>query len=261
MGGTNKLLLELKGRPVLIRTLEKFAAQKFVDKIVITAPKDLIEKYSNLCREFKIDKVCAVVEGGKERQDSIFAALKVLQDKGCHYVAVHDAARPLTSTALIAKLYVGMVYRRSDSDFIDGVLGGKAASDKCFLLEDLDDGSEFADSGVLESGLFRDVAGVIPAVAVKDTIKRVGESGIVEETLNRSELQAVQTPQIFEYDTLVQAYSNAFKDGYVGTDDSSLVERLGRKVMVMPGEYTNLKITTIDDISLAAQIIEDMEHA
>ena len=59
----------------------------------------------------------------------------------------------------------------------------------------------------------------------------------------------------------MQAYSNAFKDGYVGTDDSSLVERLGRKVMVMPGEYTNLKITTIDDISLAAQIIEDMEHA
>lgn len=264
MGGINKLLLELKGKPVLIRTLETFAGQRFVDNIVITAPKDLVDKYKELCCSFNIDKVCAVVEGGKERQDSIFAALKVLQDKGCHYVAVQDAARPLTSENLIAKLYLGMLRRKNN--FASEVMNDKEAYEDWICMEDslseseLSDSDDLWDSEILEEKA-DEVVGVIPGVAVKDTIKRVGESGFVEETLNRSELQAVQTPQIFDYKVLMEAYRNAFKDGFVGTDDASLVERLGRKVLVVPGEYTNLKITTVDDISLASQIIGEMDHA
>lgn len=257
MGGINKLLLNLKGKPVLIRTLEKFAGQSFVDNIVITAPKDLVDKYKELCSHFNIDKICAVVEGGKERQDSIFAALKVLQDKGCHYVAVQDAARPLTSENLIAKLYLGMLRRKNN--FASEVMNDKESYEEWIAMEDSLNESDPSDSDDLwESELLEkksDVVGVIPGVAVKDTIKRVGESGFVEETLNRSELQAVQTPQIFDYKVLMEAYCSAFKDGFVGTDDASLVERIGRKVLVVPGEYTNFKITTVDDIPLAAQFI------
>ncbi len=99
----------------------------------------------------------------------------------------------------------------------------------------------------------------IVAVPCKDTIKRVAEQ-FVSSTLERNCLYAAQTPQVFTKDLLLQAYEQAKKDGFLGTDDASLVERLGVRVAVVTGDYRNLKITTPDDLVIARAFMQSGEH-
>lgn len=94
-----------------------------------------------------------------------------------------------------------------------------------------------------------------PAVPVKDTVKTVREDGAVEETLERSRLRAVQTPQVFEASLLKAALQAALEEGAVLTDDCSAVERLGKVVYLIEGEETNLKITTPTDLILAEALL------
>jgi len=95
----------------------------------------------------------------------------------------------------------------------------------------------------------------IASVPVKDTVKMASEQGEVIETLDRNALWAVQTPQTFNYDILKSAYEKAFKDRFYGTDDATLVERLGVKVKIIPGSYENIKITTPEDLALGEAIL------
>jgi 2-C-methyl-D-erythritol 4-phosphate cytidylyltransferase len=88
--------------------------------------------------------------------------------------------------------------------------------------------------------------GAVPGIAVADTIKRV-RVGRVVETLDRSELVAVQTPQAFRAGALRRAH----EDGPEATDDAGLLEALGLSVAVVPGEFHNLKLTTPEDLALA----------
>jgi 2-C-methyl-D-erythritol 4-phosphate cytidylyltransferase len=90
----------------------------------------------------------------------------------------------------------------------------------------------------------------ICALPIAETVKRVRED-IVEATLDRSELRAVQTPQAFHADLLREAHEKAQRDAVVGTDDAMLVERLGHPVRVVRGLAQNVKITTPDDLRRA----------
>jgi len=92
---------------------------------------------------------------------------------------------------------------------------------------------------------------VVCAMPVKETIKIAHKDGTVLKTLDRESLWHIQTPQAFQARVIKQAYQKAAKDGFVGTDDASLVERLGMKVHILPGSYTNIKITTSEDLILA----------
>ena len=94
----------------------------------------------------------------------------------------------------------------------------------------------------------------IPAVRVKDTVKKV-RGQFVEETVERSSLWAVQTPQAFHVSLVLRAHEQAQKDGYIGTDDASLVERIGGKVKIVEGDYRNIKLTTPDDLLFAEAIL------
>jgi 2-C-methyl-D-erythritol 4-phosphate cytidylyltransferase len=87
----------------------------------------------------------------------------------------------------------------------------------------------------------------VPAVAVTDTIKQVDGAGVVVATPDRSTLVAVQTPQAFRATVLRRAHES----GAVGTDDAALVERLGGRVVTVPGEPWNRKITAPDDLDWA----------
>ena len=89
------------------------------------------------------------------------------------------------------------------------------------------------------------------AVPVKDTVKVAGDNGLVQETLPRETLWLVQTPQVFQLPLLVEAHRRAVEDGYMGTDDASLVERLGKPVKLVRGDYANIKITTPEDLIIA----------
>lgn len=89
--------------------------------------------------------------------------------------------------------------------------------------------------------------GVIPVVPLADTVKEV-ESGKVVRTLDRTRLAAVQTPQAFRLEVLSAAYRRARADGFVGTDDSSLVERVGGTVVTVAGRRDNFKVTYPEDL-------------
>ncbi|MBI5048810.1 MAG: 2-C-methyl-D-erythritol 4-phosphate cytidylyltransferase [Deltaproteobacteria bacterium] len=93
------------------------------------------------------------------------------------------------------------------------------------------------------------------AVPVKDTIKQVS-SWFVKKTLQREELWAIQTPQAFRFDILKRAHHLAAKQGFIGTDDCMLVERLGHKVAVVKGSYENIKITTPEDLAVGKGILK-----
>ena len=94
--------------------------------------------------------------------------------------------------------------------------------------------------------------GVLPMVPVKDTIKRVAEDGQVVETLQRSQLFAAQTPQLFRYGRILQAHQTAAREGFLGTDDCALVEREGGRIGMVLGDYRNIKVTTPEDLAIAA---------
>jgi 2-C-methyl-D-erythritol 4-phosphate cytidylyltransferase len=97
----------------------------------------------------------------------------------------------------------------------------------------------------------------IPAVRIADTVKRVEPDpiAIVRETIDRSELRAVQTPQAFGQRTLVDALALAERESIDASDCASLVEQNGGAVAVVEGERWNIKITTPDDLALAEAIL------
>ena len=97
-----------------------------------------------------------------------------------------------------------------------------------------------------------------PAIPVKDTIKVV-KGGVVESTPNRSTLQAVQTPQVFDVDLLRGALKKAKEDGAEVTDDCSAVELMGMSVKIVEGDERNIKVTTPMDLKIAEMLLEEMK--
>lgn len=97
-----------------------------------------------------------------------------------------------------------------------------------------------------------------PAVLVKDTIKVV-RGGLVTDTPDRASLQAVQTPQVFDFDLLRGALKKAAEDAAAVTDDCSAVERLGMAVKIVEGDERNLKVTTPMDLKIAEMLLEEMK--
>jgi len=89
------------------------------------------------------------------------------------------------------------------------------------------------------------------AVPAKDTVKLGDPAGLVAETLPRDRLWLVQTPQAFRREIILAAHERARAEGFTGTDDASLVERLGGRVALVPGDYANIKITTPEDLAFA----------
>ncbi|HIE43335.1 MAG TPA: 2-C-methyl-D-erythritol 4-phosphate cytidylyltransferase [Candidatus Omnitrophica bacterium] len=96
----------------------------------------------------------------------------------------------------------------------------------------------------------------ICAIPVQDTLKKVADNTQVESTSNRNSLWLVQTPQAFLSSLLLKAYEKALTDGYEGTDDSAVVERLPHPVKIVEGSPLNIKVTTPQDLILAEAILE-----
>ena len=98
--------------------------------------------------------------------------------------------------------------------------------------------------------------GAIAAVPAKNTIKVVDTDGLVESTPPRSTLWEVQTPQGFRKDILLKANEQALQDDFLGTDDASLVERIGVPVAVVKSDYRNIKVTTPEDLLIAEAFLQ-----
>ena len=206
MGGIDKVMADLGGEPMILRTVRAFQNCDAIASIVIVTREDLIQSIAGLCRDMK--KVVAVVAGGGSRQESVHLGLNALP-KGTKLAAVHDGARPLISWQVIDRVV------RAANTY------GAAA----------------------------------PAIPVKDTIKVVS-GGLVQETPDRARLQAVQTPQVFDFDLLRGALKKAEADGASVTDDCSAVERTGMKIKIVEGDERNLKVTTPMDLKIAELLLE-----
>ena len=98
---------------------------------------------------------------------------------------------------------------------------------------------------------------LIVGVPVKDTIKIINKDNEVCDTPNRSTLWSIQTPQVFEYLSIIKAHKIAKEKSYYGTDDSMLMEYLGYNVKVIEGSYNNIKITTPEDLKIGEEILNE----
>lgn len=140
----------------------------------------------------------------------------------------------------------------------DSVYNGiQAADEKSDYLVIHDGARPLVTEEVVRAGLdmaYAHRASII-AVPVKDTIKLVSKDGKVEATPDRSSLWSVQTPQIFEKELIIHAHEYAKEHGLSVTDDSMLVEAIGVPVYIVEGEYTNIKITTPEDLIIAEKML------
>lgn len=138
-------------------------------------------------------------------------------------------------------------------------LGTLECDHKAKLIAIHDGARPFVTVQVIEDAIAQGAASgaAAPAVPVKDTIK-AAQDGLVERTLDRSELYAVQTPQVFDADLIRAALQKALDDGVQLTDDCAAVERLGMKVVLTPGDERNIKLTTPTDLLMGEVLSEEV---
>jgi len=226
MGGTsNKQFLPVGGIPILAQTLLSFnhffEEQKkscpFSLHGVLVASPDTIAEAESLCSKYSITFVEKIIPGGLTRQESVWNGICALKELPCPPEA-------------------------DDVVFIhDGA--------RCFI-----------DSGTLSRCLegARTYGICAAAMPVKDTIKQVDsiERRQVTATPDRATLYAIQTPQAFLYSLLIQAYEYGQKEKEDATDDTSLAEKAGLPVFLVEGAYSNIKITTPEDL-LWAELLKN----
>jgi 2-C-methyl-D-erythritol 4-phosphate cytidylyltransferase len=132
----------------------------------------------------------------------------------------------------------------------DSVAAGLSRLKGCDWVVVHDGARPLVSRALIKKGLeeAKETGAAIAAVPVTDTIKTAGDDRIIQETLPRDSLWAVQTPQVFRYDIIQEAYRQTAVEV---TDDAALGERLGYKVKLYMGSYDNIKITTPEDLALA----------
>ena len=140
---------------------------------------------------------------------------------------------------------------------INGLRAAKAADDDVVLIHD--GVRPFVSEHVLHRAIEVAMAtdGALVAVPAKDTIKVVA-NGIITDTPPRETLWLAQTPQAFRYGVIQAAHEIAEAEGFLGTDDASLVERLGKEIHIVLGDYRNIKITTPEDLVLAEAFLKEL---
>ena len=141
----------------------------------------------------------------------------------------------------------------------DSVRQGLRQIKDCELLMIHDGARPFLTLDLIEDGLkmVEEIGAAVAAVPVKDTIKLAADGRLIEKTLQRDKLWAVQTPQIFSFDIIAKAYENLTAEV---TDDATAVERLGHKVKLYMGNYKNIKVTTVEDLALARIIAREWKE-
>lgn len=206
---TKKQFLALAGIPLLGYALKTLETCPVVRSIVIVAgPGEEDYCRSAVVEKLGLNKVAAIVPGGKERQDSVYSGLLALSPE-FDIIVVHDGVRPLFSLNIL------------ESVIAAAQTHGAAAC----------------------------------AVPAKDTVKLADENNFVTSTLPRDRTWLVQTPQAFRCELIMEAHRRARADNLLATDDTALVESIGGQVKIVMGSYENIKITTPEDLKLAAAII------
>ncbi len=199
----SKQYIQIHDKPMIYYTIKCFMNNSNIDDIILVLPKDEISYCNkNVIQKYNL-KVDKIIEGGKERSDSVFNALNEMNNTDI--VLIHDGARPFVSNKII-------------------------------------------DNAVRYAKKYKAAA---PGVMPKDTIKIKNNLNFSASTPDRSSLVAVQTPQAFEYSLIYNAHKKIRNKHIKVTDDTMVVEYCNQKVYLFDGEYTNIKVTTPEDLVLA----------
>ena len=205
----SKQFIDIKGKPIIYYTLKKFSENKKIDNIIVVLPEDEVKYFKeNILKKYEL-RINKIVIGGKERQDSVYNALKSLKNSSTDIVLIHDGARPFISEKII------------------------------------NEGIKFAEI----------YGAAAPGVMPKDTIKVKNEKNFSVDTPNRANLVSIQTPQVFKFDEILECHEKIRYNGEKVTDDTMVVEKYGYSVYLYDGEYTNIKVTTPEDLILAERLI------
>lgn len=209
--GKNKMLIEVGGRPLLAWTLSSLAA----------AARDLSLQVTETVIAAAPAEVATV-------QQVILPAVYPVAPLGSIQVVPGGTTRQQSVGAGLKALVTG-------PEFVA-----------------IHDGARPLVTGALLQRLMEAAyrhGAAIPVLPPADTVKKVGKSGQVMETLPREAVRLVQTPQVFRTELVMTAHARGAADGFEGTDDASLVERLGMPVQTVPGDQANLKVTTPADLA------------
>jgi 2-C-methyl-D-erythritol 4-phosphate cytidylyltransferase len=207
----SKQFAELKGKPILIRTLLKFAKHPQITAIYVALRKEEIVPFRTRLDQEAPEitaKKPVLLEGGEHRQQSVANALAQITTEKDDIILVHDAVRPFISEQII-------------------------------------------DEVISASHKYGAAIAALPAVDTVKQVDRTAEGALVKATIPREKVVLAQTPQGFRYEVLKRAFDEAAADGFIGTDEASLVERAGHPVAVVMGSPRNMKITTPADLELA----------
>lgn len=223
----SKLDEDLGGRPVLQRAVELFCHRDEVGAVIVAGPhdEDAFAAFSLRHADRLSMLGAALVRGGKtHRAETVARALSEVP-AGATHVAVHDAARCITPPDLIDRVFV-------------------AASNHPAVIPGIDvaDTLKRVDPEGVDEGAVDPLAAILGAAA-RGPVPRA-----IVETVDRTNLVCVQTPQVFEIDLLRRAYA---QPGFeTATDDAALVERLGERVLVVQGDPANMKLTRRQDLKV-----------
>jgi 2-C-methyl-D-erythritol 4-phosphate cytidylyltransferase len=214
----SKQFTELRGTPILIHTLRKFAAVDSVNEIWIALRENEIAGFRERLEKEATDglnkdvlkKRVELVVGGEHRQQSVESALNAVAAAANDndIVLVHDAVRPFVTREVIEE--------------------------------------------VIEAAKKYGAAiAALPAIDTVKQVERTAEGALIKATIPRAGIVMAQTPQGFRYSVIKKAFDEASSDGFLGTDEASLVERSGHDVAVVMGSPRNIKITAPADMELA----------
>jgi 2-C-methyl-D-erythritol 4-phosphate cytidylyltransferase len=208
----DKIFLEIVGRPVLAHTWHQFEQADAVEEIILVIREGMEDSVRGIAKRFGFKKPFVTVQGGKERQDSVWNGLAAL-NPASKVVAIQDAARPCTSQALIAATIAAA----------------------------------------------RKVGAAVAAQPVTDTIKESRDGELVERTLDRSRLWAVQTPQAFRVEIIRHALSEVAKRGLLVTDDTAACELIKQPVQLVVGFGPNPKVTRPEDVPYIETLLRGLD--
>jgi len=208
---TDKLFMELAGRPVVAHTWDRFDAAGRVDEIILVVREGMQAAFQEMAEQYDLSKPFRLVAGGAERQDSVWNGLEAVSS-AAEIVAIQDGARPCTSELLI-----------------EAVIAAARAT-----------------------------GAAVAAQPVTDTIKESSDGKLIERTLDRKRLWAVQTPQAFRKEIIVHAISIVRERGVHVTDDTAACELIGQPVKLVPSASPNPKVTVPADLPYIESLLRQM---
>ena len=248
MGGTDKILAELGGLPVLSRTLRVFDDHDMIDTIIVVAREEQMPKISRVCSPYH--KVRIVVPGGNSRQESVMHGLEAVPEE-TELVAVHDGARPLVSPEVITKVILKAAKFGAAAPAIpvkDTIKVSKTGG----VDETPDRKTLFAvqTPQVFDTALLASLLPVIWGVSLL-----IGGFGKIQFAADLRRFGDRRW-----WTLLLGALQNAKQKGLTLTDDCSAVEALGMTVLLTDGSEENIKITTPLDLEIAELILKRREE-